>query len=112
MRLVVAGLDAAELADLAKTPPPAELLEPAAKLQVAAGVCFLEGPALDAVGSVYFSDIAGNRILKMDPQGNVTTFPADSGRTNGNTFDALRRLISCEGAENSPSGRSMVSRSH
>jgi hypothetical protein len=33
---------------------------------------------------VFFSDIAGNRILKMDAKGVVTTFRVDSGRTNGN----------------------------
>ena len=37
----------------------------------AAVVCFLEGPAVDAAGNVFFSDIAGNRILKMDAKGAV-----------------------------------------
>src|SRR5262245_49849118 len=86
-------------------PLPAHLLEPASHVQIAAGVCFLEGPAVDALGNVFFSDIAGNRILKRDAQGVVTVFRADSGRTNGNTFDAQGRLISCEGAEFGPGGR-------
>src|SRR5207302_1461026 len=72
---------------------------------VAAGICFLEGPAVDAAGNVFFSDIQGSRILKMDTSGTVTTFREISGRTNGNTFDAQGRLISCEGAENGPGGR-------
>jgi gluconolactonase len=101
---------AAEAADLAKAPLPADLLAADGKLQVAAGVCFLEGPAVDAEGNVYFSDISGNRILKMDSKGSVTTFRADSGRTNGNTFDAQGRLISCEGAENGPGGRRRIVR--
>jgi gluconolactonase len=96
--------------DMTKAPFPADLLAPGAKVQVAAGVCFLEGPAVDAKGNVYFSDISGNRILKMDEKGIVTTFRADSGRTNGNTFDAQGRLISCEGAENGPGGRRRVVR--
>ena len=96
--------------DLTKTPLPAALLAPEAKLAVAAGICFLEGPAVDKAGNVYFSDIQGNRILKMDAAGIVTTFRADSGRTNGNTFDAQGRLISCEGAENGPGGRRRVVR--
>src|SRR6476646_4483154 len=74
--------------DLKVVPAPIALLVPEAKLQVAAGVCFLEGPAVDAEGSVFFSDIAGNRILKQDAKGNLSVFRADSGRTNGNTFDA------------------------
>src|SRR3954470_24300098 len=84
---------------------PTELLAADSTLQVAAGVCFLEGPAPDAHGNVYFSDIAGNRILKRDPKGLITAFRADSGRTNGNTFDVQGRLISCEGAEFGPGGR-------
>ncbi len=91
--------------DFQRSPLPVQLLAPEARIQIAAGACFLEGPAVDEAGSVYFSDIAGNRILKLDPQGQLTTFRADSGRTNGNTFDALGRLISCEGAENGPGGR-------
>lgn len=95
---------------MTSVPLPVQLLADDAKVQVAAGVCFLEGPAVDAAGNVYFSDISGNRILKMDPQGSMTTFRADSGRTNGNTFDAQGRLISCEGAENGPGGRRRVVR--
>lgn len=91
-------------------PLPSALLAPHGGLQVAAGVCFLEGPAVDAEGNVVFSDIAGNRILKRDVRGVVTTFREDSGRTNGNTFDAQGRLISCEGAEMGPGGRRRVVR--
>ncbi len=74
----------------------------------AATVCFLEGPAVAADGTVYFSDIAGNRILTMDPHGKVSVFRADSGRTNGNTFDREGRLISCEGGEQGVGRRRMV----
>jgi gluconolactonase len=89
-------------------PLPTALLEPDGKLQAASVVCFLEGPAVDAEGNVFFSDIPGNRILKMDPHGNISTFRADSGRTNGNTFDAQGRLISCEGTEQGPGRRRVV----
>src|SRR5262245_31871169 len=85
---VSCGVNAAEGPDMSKVPLPEGLLAPEAKVQVAAGVCFLEGPAADDRGNVFFSDIAGSRILKMDPQGSVTTFRSDSGRTNGNAFDA------------------------
>jgi gluconolactonase len=97
---------------LLKAPLPKELLAPQAALQVAGGICFLEGPAVDAKGNLYVSDIAGNRILKMDAQGVVSIFRADSGRTNGNTFDAQGRLISCEGAENGPGGRRRIVRTN
>ena len=81
---------------------PAGLVPADTKARTAAGVCFLEGPAWHASGDLYFSDIAGNRILKLAPDGNINVFRADSGRTNGNTFDAQGRLISCEGAEFGP----------
>lgn len=87
---------------------PTALLEQAGKVEAASVVCFLEGPAVDADGNVFFSDIAGNRIMKMDTKGNVTTFRADSGRSNGNTFDAEGRLISCEGNEQGPGRRRIV----
>ena len=67
--------EAAEMPDLTKTPLPTETARPEAKVTVAAGVCFLEGPAVDAEGNVFFSDIQGSRILKMDTSGTVTTFP-------------------------------------
>ena len=78
---------------------PSDLLAKDAVPTAAATVCFLEGPAVDAEGTVFFSDIAGNRILKMTKDGKVSVFRADSGRTNGNAFDAQGRLISCEGNE-------------
>src|SRR5437763_5203502 len=94
--------------DLSKTPLPETLIGKETVATPAAVVCFLEGPAVDADGNVFFSDIAGNRILKMDPKGVVTTFRADSGRTNGNWFDAQGRLISCEGGEQGPGRRRIV----
>ena len=40
----------------------------------------------------------------------MARFCADSGRTNGNTFDAQGRFLSCEGAENGPGGRRRIVR--
>src|SRR5262249_11500122 len=78
--------------DLAKVPLPEELVAKETSAAPAAVVCFLEGPAVDADGNVFFSDIAGNRILKMNPKGVISVFRVDSGRTNGNCFDAQGRL--------------------
>src|SRR3954463_4002565 len=94
--------------DLSQTPLPEGLVARDTAAAPAAVVCFLEGPAVDAAGNVFFSDIAGNRILKMDAHGAVTTFRTDSGRTNGNCFDADGRLISCEGGEQGPGRRRIV----
>jgi gluconolactonase len=94
--------------DLSRVPLPDGLVGKDTAPAPVAVVCFLEGPAVDASGNVFFSDIAGNRILKMDPKGATTTFRADSGRTNGNCFDAQGRLISCEGGEQGIGRRRLV----
>jgi gluconolactonase len=104
------GLSGEKPSSLTRTPPPAGLVAPDVKPVAAAVVCFLEGPAVGAGGHVYFSDIAGNRILKMAPDGKVSVFRADSGRTNGNAFDARGRLISCEGGEQGTGGRRRIVR--
>src|SRR3954454_1540224 len=96
--------------DLTRTPLPAHLLAPRGATTIAARTCLLEGPAFDADDNLFFSDIFGNRIYRLTPDGALSIFRADSGRTNGNTFDASGRLISCEGAEQGPGGRRRVVR--
>jgi gluconolactonase len=96
--------------DLTRTPPPASLLAPQGATTIAARTCLLEGPAFDADDNLFFSDIFGNRIYRLTPDGILSVFRDDSGRTNGNTFDASGRLISCEGAEQGPGGRRRVVR--
>lgn len=94
--------------DLSRVPLPDGLVTKDVAVAPVAVVSFLEGPAVDAAHNVFFSDIAGNRILKMDAKGVVSVFRADSGRTNGNCFDAEGRLISCEGGEQGPGRRRIV----
>src|SRR5262245_5666112 len=96
--------------DLTRTPPPEALLAPQGATTIAARTCLLEGPAFDADDNLFFSDIFGNRIYRLAPDGALSVFWADSGRTNGNTFDAQGRLISCEGAEQGPGGRRRIVR--
>jgi gluconolactonase len=96
--------------NLAQAPFPSRLLASHATLTIAARTCLLEGPALDADDNLFFSDIIGNRIYRMMPDGSLSIFRADSGRTNGNTFDAHGLLISCEGAEFGTGGRRRVVR--
>jgi gluconolactonase len=75
-------------------------------LQVAAVTVALEGPTVDADGTVYFTDLNGDRILKMAASGTVTTFREPANRPNGMVFDAQFRLIICErgdAAKNTPS---------
>jgi len=42
--------------------------------------------------------------MKMNPKGEISVWRDDSGRTNGNCFDAKGRLVSCEGNEQGRAG--------
>ena len=76
----------------------------------AAQIALTEGPAADAEGNVYFSDIMNSHIWKLSAAGKLSIFRDGSGRTNGNTFDAQGRLLSCEGGEMGPGGRRRIVR--
>jgi gluconolactonase len=81
------------------------VVAPGAKLEKVFGEGeFTEGGALDADGSILFSDI-GNRILRFDPKsGRTTVFREPSGRANGLIFGPRGQLIVAEGA-NTGGGR-------
>lgn len=69
----------------------------------AVGVAFTEGPACDAKGNLYFTDIINNRILVLDSGAKYfRAFREPSGRANGLLFDAQGRLLACEGNEFCP----------
>jgi gluconolactonase len=78
----------------------AELGAPStAQLTTVASLAFTEGPACHADGSVFYSDILNNRIMRWTPEGNCVVWREPSHRTNGQTFDPHARLLHCEGAE-------------
>jgi len=108
--LFASTLAAQEKVDFSRLALPAGLVVEGTEATRAALVCFYEGPAVDADGSVFFSDIVSNLILKMNPQGQVSVFRSDSGRTNGNAFDTEGRLISCEGSGLGAGGRRRIVR--
>jgi gluconolactonase len=68
------------------------------------GFQFTEGPAADAEGNVYFTDIPNNRIHKWSVDGKLSTFREDSRGANGLFFDKAGNLLACEGG-----GRQLVS---
>jgi gluconolactonase len=82
----------------------------AGRVAACASIAFTEGPAVDAAGAVYFSDIINDRILKLAPGGALSVFRQPCGRTNGQTFDREGRLLHCEGAEFGPGGARRVTR--
>jgi gluconolactonase len=66
-------------------------------LKVEVRVAFTEGPAWHPTENVYFSDIANNRIMRRDANGELHVFRTPSGRTNGILFDHQGRMLCCEG---------------
>jgi gluconolactonase len=58
---------------------------------------FTEGPAGDAVGNVYFTDIPNNRIIKWSLDGTPSVFLDNSGGANGLYFDKDGNLLACQG---------------
>jgi gluconolactonase len=62
------------------------------------GALWTEGPAWNSQGRyLLWSDIPNNRQLRwLEDDGRVTVFRAPSNNSNGNTFDAQGRQLSCE----------------
>lgn len=59
---------------------------------------FLEGPAVDRTGVVFFTNVPVNKILRWDPPARkLSVFRDDSHETNGLYFDRSGRLLCCEG---------------
>jgi gluconolactonase len=73
-------------------------------------LCFTEGPAVGADGTVYYSDIENNRIMQWTVDGQRSVWREPSHRTNGQTFDPQGRLYHCEGDEFGPGGGRRVTR--
>ena len=91
-----------------------ELVAPGAKVELlAGGFMSTEGPACDAEGNVYFTDIPNERIHKWSIDGKLTTFRENSGKANGLYFDREGNLLACEGGNRrltsiSPGGKVSV----
>lgn len=66
--------------------------------EIATTLSFTEGPTVDTDGSVYFTEIITQRIIKLGADGVQTTWREDSNVANGLLIDPQRRLIACEGA--------------
>jgi gluconolactonase len=67
-------------------------------VQAQMGFQFTEGPAADAQGNIYFTDVQRSRIHKIDTAGKLTTFLENTQGMNGLMFDPRGRLIGCQSA--------------
>jgi gluconolactonase len=73
------------------------LVAPGAAVErLATGFGFLEGPAADLDGNLYFSDIQRERIHRWTPDDGVSTFREATGRANGLRFTPDGQLLICE----------------
>lgn len=59
------------------------------------GFQFTEGPAYDGKGTLYFTDIPNDRILKTDTKGTLEVFLEKAGHCNGLMVDGSGQLIAC-----------------
>lgn len=68
--------------------------------QIAIGYTFTEGPAVDQLGNVYFTDQPNNRILKWSTEGKIEVYMKNAGRANGLYIDNEGNLLACADEKN------------
>lgn len=74
------------------------LVAPGATVEKLAGdFTFLEGPAADATGNVYFTDVRESRIHRWATDGALSLVAENTGAANGLAFDAAGNLLACAG---------------
>jgi gluconolactonase len=93
---LLAGVTKAQITD------DRSLLAPGATVELLGdGYKFTEGPTPDKNGNVYFTDQPNNTILRWDATtGEISTFTATSGRSNGLYFDKKGNLVACADMDN------------
>jgi len=92
--LIIAACNCAPAPETATEQPPADDERVRA---TAASIAFTEGPTVYKDGSVFFSEMRSERILRYFPgEGRTETFREGSRGSNGLIFDSEWRLIACE----------------
>ncbi|MFN0050622.1 MAG: SMP-30/gluconolactonase/LRE family protein [Planctomycetales bacterium] len=66
---------------------------------VAEGYRFTEGPAVDAAGRVYFTDVPASIIDRIELDGKVTRFAEQTANTNGLMFGPDGLLYGCRNGD-------------
>ncbi len=61
---------------------------------------FTEGPAVDKLGNIFFSDQPNDKIWKYDTEGQLSVFLDKTGRSNGMYFDKKGNLITAADERN------------
>ncbi len=66
--------------------------------QIVDETVFTEGPAVDRMGHVFFTNVPAEKILKWNPQSKeLSVFRKNSKKANGLLFDPKGNLLACEG---------------
>ena len=60
-----------------------DIVQADSKLEPLGRVAFTEGPAWHPDGSVYFSDIENNRIMRLSPDGKIEVFRTPQEKPTG-----------------------------
>ena len=66
-------------------------------VELSDGFQFTEGPAPDAQGNVYFTDLRASLIYRWSLDGQLSVHREDAGGANGLFFDREGNLLACEG---------------
>jgi gluconolactonase len=79
------------------------LVDPSSRVtRLCAGARWSEGPVyLPSDGSVVWSDIPNNRMLRWAPDGEMSSFRSPSEFVNGNTLDREGRMVHCSHGQRS-----------
>lgn len=64
--------------------------------KVHGGLQFTEGPAADREGNLFFSDVQGDKLYRVDPQGALSVLLDPSHHTNGLMVNAAGNIVACE----------------
>ncbi|MCW0482029.1 SMP-30/gluconolactonase/LRE family protein [Gaoshiqia sediminis] len=62
---------------------------------IASGFAFTEGPAVNQLGEIFFTDQPNNKIYIWSETGGIRTFEVDGERANGLFFHADGDLVAC-----------------
>lgn len=64
--------------------------------KVHGGLQFTEGPAFDREGNLFFSDVQGDKLYKVDPKGDLSVLLDPSHHTNGLMMNGAGKIVACE----------------
>ena len=96
IHMLVASVTLVAVATQLDAQRPSLVVQGEAVRRIADGFGFVEGPAADLDGNLYFSDIPRERIYRWNPESGIDTFRKETGGANGLRFTPDGQLLICE----------------